>query len=289
MSAARAATRWRILGRVLPLDRPLIAGVLNVTPDSFSDGGRFARADDAIAHAQAMVAAGAAIIDVGAESTRPGAEPVDAALEWARLEPVLEGLADLPAAISVDTTKLSVAERAVRAGAHIINDVSGLASEPRLADLAAECGAGLVLMHMRGTPRTMQNDTRYDDVVAEVVRRLQAARTAAVDAGCDPSQVAVDPGIGFGKSLDGNLDLIARLDEVAALGAPVWIGPSRKSFLGTLLNVSADQRLEGTVAACVVAARNGAHVLRVHDVAPVRMALEVARAIEARSVTVGVG
>ncbi len=282
LSTVGAARVWRMGDRKLSLDRPLVAGILNVTPDSFSDGGRFERPRAAIARGRQIAVDGAAILDVGAESTRPGADPVPAGEEWARLEPVLHGLRDLPIPISVDTSKLEVAERAVDAGAAAINDVTALRGDPGLARLAARTGAGLVLMHMRGTPRTMQLDTAYGDVALEVRGFLADARRAALEAGCEPEQVAVDPGLGFGKSVDGNLELLARLDEIASLGAPVWVGPSRKSFLGALLDAGSDERVTGTVAACLAAARRGAAVLRVHDVRETRQALDVEAAIDAR-------
>jgi len=268
-----------VRGRVLPLDRPIVAGILNVTPDSFSDGGRFLDAGAARDHAFAMAEEGAALVDVGAESTRPGALAIDATEEWRRLEPVLSRLRDLPVPVSVDTTKLAVAERALDAGAAAINDVSG-GRTPALVDLAVRTGAGLVLMHMRGDPRTMQQDTRYDDVVAEVRAFLAEARRAAVEAGCEPERIALDPGLGFGKSVEGNLTLIARLDELASVGAPLWIGPSRKSFLGALLGGVAEDRLEGTIAACLASLARGARIFRVHDVGPVARALALGWAIE---------
>ena len=270
---------WRVRDQEISLDQFVLAGILNVTPDSFSDGGEFFKPDIAIAHAHEMVAEGAGLIDIGAESTRPGSEEVSAEEEWGRLEPVFKELGDLTVPISIDTTKFEVAERAIDAGANAINNVTGLQSDPRLADLAARTGAGLVIMHMRGTPRTMQNDTCYKDVVKEVCRSLEKARDTAVRAGCHPDQIAVDPGLGFGKSVKGNLELIARLDELSDLGAPVWIGPSRKSFLGEMLNVGPDDRLSGTVAACLAALEKGAHVLRVHDVREIRDALKVHFAI----------
>ncbi len=288
-AAPEPARAWRLRGRQLPLDRPLVAGILNVTPDSFSDGGRFFEPGSAIARAWEMVAEGAHLLDVGAESTRPGAEPLGAETEWNRLRPVLEGLQDLPVPISVDTTKLQVAERALEAGASAINDVSGLRGDPRLAELAARNGAGLVVMHMRGTPRTMQDDTHYDDIVGEVRSFLERARRTALEAGCAPGQVAVDPGLGFGKSARGNLELLARLDEIASLGAPVWVGPSRKSFIGHVLDAGPDDRLAGTIAACLAAIRRGAHVVRVHDVRPVREALELTRAIDRAPATAEAG
>ncbi|WP_419936574.1 dihydropteroate synthase [Candidatus Palauibacter sp.] len=282
LSATGPARSWRLLDREIPLDRPAIAGVLNVTPDSFSDGGCFVDPGAAVARAWEIVEEGAAVLDIGAESTRPGAASIPAREEWARLEPVLGGLRDLPIPISVDTSRLAVAERALDAGAAAINDVTALRRDPGLAALAARTGAGLVLMHMRGTPRTMQRDTRYGDVVCEVRAALVAARRAALEAGCAPRQVAVDPGLGFGKSVEGNLELLARLDEIAAIDAPVWIGPSRKSFLGALLAVRPRDRVAGSVAACLAAARGGADVLRVHDVRETREALTVEAAISAR-------
>jgi len=270
---------WRVRDQEISLDKFVLAGILNVTPDSFSDGGEFFEPDIAIEHAHEMVAEGADLIDIGAESTRPGSEKVSAEEEWGRLEPVFRELGDLTVPISIDTTKFEVAERAIDAGADAINDVTGLQSDPRLADLAARTGAGLVIMHMRGTPRTMQNDTCYKDVVKEVCRSLEKARDTAIRAGCHPDQIAVDPGLGFGKSVQGNLELIARLDELSDLGAPVWVGPSRKSFLGKMLNVGPDDRLSGTVAACLAALEKGAHVLRIHDVREIRDALKVHVAI----------
>ena len=281
-SATASARVWRVLDRDIPIDRPLIAGILNVTPDSFSDGGRFVRTGAAVARAWAIADEGAAILDIGAESTRPGADPVSADVEWERLEPVLAELGDLPIPISVDTAKLAVAERALDAGAAAINDVTALRQDPGLAALAARSGAGLVLMHMRGTPRTMQRNTRYGDVVAEVRAGLEAARGAALEAGCSPEQVALDPGLGFGKSVEGNLELLARLDEIASIGAPVWIGPSRKSFLGALLEAGPRDLVTASVAAGLIAAGRGADVLRVHDVRPTREALTVEASIKAR-------
>lgn len=281
-SSGGPPSAWRVRDRAIPLDRPLIAGILNVTPDSFSDGGRYLAPDAAVDRARALVEDGADLIDVGAESTRPGAEPVPEEEEWARLRPVLERLDDLAVPISVDTTKTTVARRALDLGVAVINVVSGLDPAPGLLELAASEDAGLVLMHMRGTPRTMQEDTTYGDVVAEVRDALAAARDAAAAAGCDAQRVALDPGIGFGKSVEGNLELIARLDEIASLGGPVWIGPSRKAFLGHILGAGPAERTAGTVAACLAARRAGAHVFRVHDPRPVRDAFEVEGAIERR-------
>jgi dihydropteroate synthase len=275
---------WRLRDRVVSIDRPLVVGILNLTPDSFSDGGRYTNPEAAIARAFEMVDAGADIVDIGAESSRPGADPVPEEAEWSRLEPVLAELGTLEAPISVDTTKSFVARRALGLGAAVINDISGLRFEPELAELAAESGAGLVLMHMRGVPRTMQTDTHYDDLIGEVGGFLHTALTAAVDRGCLPEQIVLDPGIGFGKSLEGNLELLASLEALASLGRPILVGPSRKTFLGQILDLPPDERVEGTIAACIMALERGAHIFRVHDVRQVRRALDVAHRVrEAKS------
>ena len=280
-SAVAAASRlWRCAGRVLSLDRPCILGIVNLTPDSFSDGGRFPSPEAAVEAALAMEAEGADVIDVGGESTRPGAEPVPADEEIRRVLPFLERAAPrLRVPISVDTTKVAVARAALDAGAEIVNDISGLRFEPALADLCAERGAGLVLMHIRGTPRTMQEDPRYEDVVAEVTAELRASVETARARGCADDQLVVDPGIGFGKTADHNLVLLNRLDALAALGRPILVGPSRKSFIGKVLDLPVGERLEGTLAACVVALCRGARCFRVHDVRAARRALDLADAI----------
>ena len=270
---------WRLPDRLLELDRPVILGILNVTPDSFSDGGQFLEPGPALEQAYRMVDDGADLLDIGAESTRPGAPPVSAVLEWARVEPVLVRLAELSVPVSVDTTKAEVARRALAAGASVINDISALRFDPTIADLAAEAGAGLILMHMRGDPRTMQEDVEYDDLVGEVRGCLDAALREAVRRGCRPEQVILDPGIGFGKSVHGNLELLARLDELGSLGRPILVGPSRKSYLGNLLDAPVDERIEGTLASCVMALERGAKLFRVHDVKAARRALDVAHAI----------
>ncbi len=280
---------WRIRGAELTLDRPLVMGVLNVTPDSFSDGGRHLDPDDAARRAEAMAEAGADLVDVGGESTRPGAEPVEAALEWERIGPVLERIEGLDLPVSVDTTDGEVAERALEAGAAVLNDVSGLRFSPRIADLAAEAGAGLVLMHMRGDPRTMQADTSYGDLVGEVRSFLAGALQEAFARGCAPEQVALDPGIGFGKDAPGSLQLVARAGDFAVRGRPVLVGPSRKSFIGEVLDLPVDERLEGTLAACVLALARGARIFRVHDVREARRALDVAAAALAAERAPGAG
>ena len=271
--------RWTIRDHEIRTDRPIVLGVLNLTPDSFSDGGGYPDTHAALARAEQMIEAGADLIDVGGESTRPGAAPVDAAEEWKRIGPVVQGLSLRGIGASIDTSKADVARRAVDSGATVLNDVSGLRNDPALADVAARTGTGLILMHMRGTPRTMQDDVDYGDLVGEVSDELRRSMRVAYDRGCVPAQLVVDPGIGFGKSAEGNLELIAGIGRLLALGRPVLVGPSRKSFIGTLLGVSAGERLEGTIAACLSALERGARLFRVHDVLQVRRALDVAWAI----------
>ena len=255
-----------------------LMGVLNVTPDSFSDGGAFLDAERAIAHGRELAAEGADILDVGGESTRPGAAAVEAAEELERVGPVLEALAgDLT--VSIDTSKLEVARAALDAGAEIVNDVTALRAEPELADLCADRECTVVLMHMLGAPRTMQDDPRYDDVVEDVRSFLAERIEDAVAAGVDEERIWIDPGIGFGKTVEHNLELTRRLGEVAELGRPVVYGSSRKSFIGKLTGADADQRLGGTIASNVLAAEQGADVLRIHDVAAMRDALVTAEAI----------
>ena len=260
---------------------PQLMGVVNVTPDSFSDGGRYLDPAAAIDHGVELAGQGAAILDVGGESTRPGAEPVGRDEELRRVVPVIEGLAGrVPdAVLSVDTTKAEVARRAVAAGATVVNDVSALRGDPELAGVVAEAGVGCCLMHMLGEPRTMQDDPRYDDVVSDVKAFLEERLAFAVGQGVDESAVWLDPGIGFGKTARHNLELLARLDEIVALGRPVVVGTSRKSFLGRLAGGrEPDQRLPGTIATNVLALERGASVFRVHDVAAVADALAVAGA-----------
>jgi len=257
-----------------------IMGVVNVTPDSFSDGGRFLDAAAAVAHGLELEAQGAAILDVGGESTRPGALAVPAREERARVVPVIEGLvaAGTGAQISIDTSKAEVARAALAAGATLVNDVTALRAAPELAAIVADAGAGVCLMHMLGEPRTMQDDPRYDDVVAEVKAFLSERLEFAVAAGIAEQRIVLDPGIGFGKTLAHNLELLARLGEIAALGRPVLIGTSRKSFLGRLTGRQVDERLAATIATNVIAYERGARIFRVHDVAPVHDALTVAAA-----------
>ncbi len=260
-----------------------LMGIVNVTPDSFSDGGMFLRADQAVEHARRLVREGADLLDVGGESTRPGARAVSAEEEIERVGPVLEQLDDLARPISIDTSKVAVAQAALGAGASIVNDVTALRAEQDLAALCAEQECAVVLMHMRGTPRTMQENPTYEDVVDEV-RSFLAERIAFATAeGIAEERIWVDPGIGFGKTVDHNLVLLRRLGELRELGRPIVVGTSRKSFIGTLTGREVSERVGGTVASSVLAARAGAEVLRVHDVAAVREAMLVAEAILDRS------
>jgi dihydropteroate synthase len=256
-----------------------IMGVLNVTPDSFSDGGEWFDARAAVAHARDLVADGADILDVGGESTRPYADPVPAEEELRRVIPVLERASDLGAELSIDTSKLVVARAAVEAGARIVNDVTAFRAEPELAGFVAEQGVDCCLMHMLGEPRTMQDDPRYDDVVADVKAFLEARMAFAVAEGVAEERILLDPGIGFGKTVAHNLELLRRVDEIVALGRPVVVGTSRKSFLGRITgrDVAAD-RVVATAASNVLAFERGATVFRVHDVRESRDALLVAAA-----------
>jgi dihydropteroate synthase len=262
-----------------PLAR--LMGIVNVTPDSFSDGGEFLDAERAIAHGRELAAQGTDILDVGGESTRPGAAAVGAAEELARVAPVVEALAgdegDVP--ISIDTSKRAVAEAALDAGAAIVNDVTALRADPELAGLCGDRGCEVVLMHMLGDPRTMQEDPRYDDVVEDIKAFLAGRIEFATAEGIDEERIWVDPGIGFGKTVEHNLELHRRLGELRELGRPVVFGSSRKSFIGKLTGASVDDRLGGTIASNVIAYANGADVLRVHDVGPVREAITAAAAI----------
>jgi dihydropteroate synthase len=257
---------------------PKLMGVVNVTPDSFSDGGLFLDAGAAIAHGREMAEQGAEILDVGGESTRPGAEEVSVDEERMRIEPVVAGLADA-ATVSIDTSKLAVAEAALKAGASIVNDVTALRHDPEIGFLCAERGAGLILMHMQGDPRTMQANPAYEDVVDDVKAFLVERLQAAVDAGVAEERVWLDPGIGFGKTLDHNLELLRRLGELRELGRPLVVGTSRKSFIGKIDGSEVGDRLGGTLASSVLAAAEGAEVLRVHDVAEAAQAMRLASAI----------
>jgi dihydropteroate synthase len=271
----------RCAGQTLDLSRPVVMGVLNVTPDSFSDGGRFASHTAAVEHGLRMAGEGAALIDVGGESTRPGAEPVTVQEELRRILPVIEQLRRASAAIiSVDTSKGEVIRAAAAAGAGFINDVRAL-REPGALEAAAASGCGLCLMHMQGEPRTMQAQPRYRDVVAEVRAFLGERVAACRAAGIDASRLTVDPGFGFGKTLEHNLTLLRHLPELAAGGPPVLVGLSRKSSVGKLTGREADERVYGSVALAVIAALKGARIIRAHDVAATVDALKVTAAVAA--------
>lgn len=259
----------------------LVMGILNVTPDSFSDGGRFATPDEAVEEARRLVAEGADIVDVGGESTRPGAHPVPEKVELERVLPVVEQLAmDPRIRVSIDTMKPRVAAACLAAGATLVNDVSGLA-DPEMARVAAAAGAGVVIMHMRGTPLTMREHAVYRDVMREIIDELRPRVERAREAGI--REIYVDPGLGFAKTPSQSFEVLRRLGELAELGCPILIGPSRKSFLGVLPGMEEiGQRLEGTIAAAVIGAMHGASIIRVHDVRPVKKALSVVDAVRGR-------
>jgi dihydropteroate synthase len=254
-------------------------GILNVTPDSFSDGGLFLDEDAAVAHGRGLAADGAEIVDVGGESTRPGAAEVSAEEELRRTEPVVRALSESGIRVSIDTSKATVAGAALDAGAAMVNDVTALRGDPELAGLCAERGCELVLMHMQGTPRTMQESPAYDDVVDDVRAFLADRVELAVAEGVAEERIWIDPGIGFGKTLDHNLELLRRLGELGDLGRPIVVGTSRKSFIGKLTGREATDRLGGTIASNVLAAEAGARMLRVHDVPEMSEALRVADAV----------
>jgi dihydropteroate synthase len=256
-----------------------IMGIVNVTPDSFSDGGEFLDPESAVAHGRELAGEGSDVLDIGGESTRPGAEAVSAEEELRRTAPVVEALAADGLAVSIDTSKVAVAEAALEAGAAMVNDVTAFRSEPGLAALCAERGCEVVLMHMLGDPRTMQENPVYEDVVDEVKAFLAERIEFAMAEGIDDGRIWIDPGIGFGKTVEHNLELHRRLGELAELGRPIAFGSSRKTFIGKLTGAPVDQRLGGTVASNVIAYANGARMLRVHDVGPMRQALAVAGAI----------
>src|ERR1700754_725309 len=282
-------TSWQIRDRVMPIgERTLIMGILNVTPDSFSDGGQFLSADQALVRAEEMIAEGADIIDIGGESTRPGGEPVSVEEEIGRVVPVIEALSTrVSTPISVDTTKSEVARAALDAGASIINDISALRFDFYIADAVARAGAGLVLMHSRGTPATMHRMPPVADIMYEVVSSLRASIHMAERRGVARESIAIDPGIGFGKTQEQNLELIARLDELIAAfpDYPLLIGTSRKSFIGRILAdesgtpAAPEDRLHGTMATITAAILRGAHIVRVHDVKATVETIRVAESI----------
>jgi dihydropteroate synthase len=271
--------QWRCRQRTIDLTRPIVMGILNVTPDSFSDGGRFAETDAALERARQMVAEGAAIIDVGGQSTRPGALAVEESAEIARVLPVIEAIAaSCDVAISIDSSKPGVMAAAVAAGACIINDVYAL-QEPGARAVAAETQAGVCLMHMQGEPRTMQESPHYNDVVGEVSEFLLRERHACVEAGIAAECIAFDPGFGFGKSLEHNLTLLKELSRFAALGAPLLVGVSRKSVIGKILGKALNDRLYGGLGLAALAVSSGARVIRTHDVGATRDAIRCVSAV----------
>jgi dihydropteroate synthase len=283
LSPASAGERRTLSTRHGQLDfthRTLIMGILNVTPDSFYTGSRRPDPARAVADGMAMVAGGAEIIDVGGESTRPGAQPVSEEEELGRVLPVVRGLRrEIDTPISIDTYKSSIARAALDGGADIVNDISALRFDPAMVSLIAAEKVPVVLMHMQGTPRTMQHEPHYDDVTREVRDFLAAQLYEAMDGGVAPESIVLDPGIGFGKTIEHNLQLLRELPAVAALGQPLLVGVSRKAFIGKILGLEADQRLEGSLAAAVAAVSAGANIVRVHDVAETCKAIRVADAI----------
>ncbi|HLA39292.1 MAG TPA: dihydropteroate synthase, partial [Candidatus Glassbacteria bacterium] len=277
---AQVPLGWKLAGlSVLDLATgPRIMGVLNLTPDSFYGGSRVSEAREALQRAGQMLEQGADVIDVGGESTRPGASPVTEAEEIRRVVPVVTELVKRfpEILVSVDTYKARVARAAVEAGAKIVNDIGAGLLDERMFETVAALGAGYVMMHMRGVPRSMQQDTEYDDLLAEIYRFFTRRLEQASAAGIDPARIVIDPGIGFGKPPGGNFEIISRLSEFAPLGRPILVGPSRKSFLALAGLDNPEDRLEGTLAACTVAVQSGAHLLRVHDVGPVKKSLAAA-------------
>lgn len=259
-----------------------IMGIVNVTPDSFSDGGSFAAPEDAVAHGIRLAREGAHILDVGGESTRPGSEPVSAEEELNRVVPVIAALAGrdgpgLP--VSIDTTKAVVAEAAVEAGASMINDISGLRFDPEMAGVAARHGLPVVIMHIKGNPKTMQSSIHYEDLIGEIEAYLAEGIDIALDAGVAREHILVDPGIGFGKTMENSLEIIRALGRFRSLGCPILLGTSRKSFIGTILDLPVGQRLEGTAASVAIGIANGADIVRVHDVKEMSRVARVADAI----------
>lgn len=274
---------YKIICNRVTLDlssRTHVMGILNVTPDSFSDGGRYTDTEKALQHAREMIAAGADILDIGGESTRPGAQPVSDTEELARIIPIIERLAaETSVPLSVDTYKSAVARKALAAGASLVNDISGLRFSPDMAQVAADAGAGVVIMHIKGTPRDMQQNPVYDDVVTEVIAYLAEGIELAEKAGVDREKILVDPGIGFGKTLEHNITLLRRLDEFRVLGRPILLGTSRKKFIGAILEIPVpEDRVDGTAATVALGIERGAQIVRVHDVARMK---QVARMMDA--------
>jgi dihydropteroate synthase len=281
MREADAIRVWRFAGKdYLPADAPRIMGIVNVTPDSFSDGGRFFEIDRAVDRARELLDAGADFLDVGGESTRPGAAPVPEEEECRRVIPIIVRLAaatDVP--ISIDTTKSAVAREALAAGAQIVNDISALTFDPHMVDVCAGSACGVIVMHMRGTPQTMQDDPQYANVVNEIVAYLNGRLDALAKRGIERERIVVDPGVGFGKTAAHNVEILSRIAELHALGRPVLIGHSRKQFLGKLLGRKIDERTSGTIGVAIALAQQRTDILRVHDVAAVKDALTAWRTI----------
>ena len=256
----------------------MIMGILNVTPDSFSDGGKFYRRKDAVKKALELVEEGADIIDIGGESTRPGAERVKKKEELDRVLPVIEGLrkeSDVP--ISIDTYKSRVAKNAIEAGADLVNDISALRFDEEMGKIAAEAGVPIVLMHMKGNPRTMQENPTYENIIEEIIEFLEERKRTAIKSGISEDKIIIDPGIGFGKTAAGNYEILKRLKEFKQINSPMLLGTSRKSFIGDTLNASVEERLAGTIATNVIGALRGADILRVHNVGEVKKAIKVTR------------
>ena len=279
--------RLNFLNHTLLLSKKThVMGILNVTPDSFSDGGLYFDRKTAVEHALRMVEDGADIIDIGGESTRPGAEPVPLDEELRRTIPVIEAIAskvDVP--ISIDTYKAEVAKRAIEAGASVVNDISGLRFDPEMASVVAETGAAVVVMHIKGTPRDMQKNPKYQDLFGEIIEYLRGSMEIAKKAGVPEERIIIDPGIGFGKRPEHNLQIINRLDRFSVLGRPILVGPSRKSFIGLILdNLPPAERVEGTAAAVAISVFKGASIVRVHDVKAMSRVVRVADAIKRESI-----
>jgi len=272
-----------LIERRLSFDRPLVMGIVNVTPDSFFDGGRFDHPRLALEHGRRLVEEGADLLDIGAESTRPGSLPIDEEEELRRLIPVVRALAQaVSVPVSVDTSKAAVARAAIKAGAVMVNDVTALRGDPDMVEVVAQTGVALVLMHMQGTPQTMQQAPTYEDVVEEVADFLAGRARFAMERGVEQSRIVLDPGIGFGKVLTHNLDLLAHLRMFTTLGFPVLVGPSRKGFIGQLTKQTVEARAWGTAGVVALAVEQGANILRVHDVAAMRDVVNVAAAISGR-------
>jgi dihydropteroate synthase len=273
--------RWKFGPYDIDCSKPVLMGIINITPDSFSDGGRFLDTDSAVSQAKILVEQKADILDIGGESTRPGSNPVSEDEEIGRVIPVIEGIraAGIETPVSIDTRKLAVAEKAVDAGATIVNDVSALRDRPELADFIAEKNLGIVLMHMLGRPKTMQKDPHYDDVISEIGEFFEERILFALDRGIPRENIVLDPGIGFGKMLEHNLRILRECGTWLEYGHPILVGPSRKRFIGEILDKEITERLYGTIGACVAALHSGARIFRVHDVGPVRDALMIAYSV----------